>query len=121
MRGIQSKFAVVAMSGGVFLLVLVLCPLYRSFAQTASQAAPSQGTSTVVPSKDAARDLGVPKPAVAPTPGTWNYRTQFGIGEQPKLNSTGTYSTTFKDDGGVWTIATAMKFPEGPVSDVWIL
>ena len=121
MRGIESKYAVVALSGNFFFLVLVLCQPYRSFAQTASPAAQSQRTSTVVPNKDAASKLGVPKPTVAPTPGTWNYRTQFGIGEQPKLNSTGTYSTTFKDDGGVWTIATAMKFPEGPVTDVWIL
>jgi hypothetical protein len=92
-----------------------------SFAQTVSPATQPQRTGTVAPSKDAASNLGVPKPAVAPRPGTWNYRTQFGIGEQPKLNSAATYSTTVKDDGGAWTVTVAEKFPEGPVTDVLTL
>ena len=117
MRGIEFNFPVVAMSGSIFFLVLVLCQPYRSFAQTVSPATPSQRTSTVAPNKDAASNLGVPKPAVAPRSGTWNYRTQAGIGEQPKLNSAGTYSTTVKDDGGAWTVTVAMEFPEGPVTD----
>lgn len=121
MRGIKFKFAVVAMSGSVFFLVLVLYKPCRSFAQNASPAAQSQRTSSVVPNRDAASNLGVPKPAVAPTPGTWNYRTQAGIGEQPKVNSAGTYSTTVKDDGGVWTVTVAMEFPEGPVTGVGTL
>jgi hypothetical protein len=121
MRGIEFKFAVVAMSGSVFFLVLVLYKPCCSFAQTASPAAQSQRTSTVVPNIDAASNLGVPKSTVAPTPGTWNYRTQAGIGEQPKLNSAGTYSTTVKDNGGAWTITVALEFPEGPVTDVWTL
>lgn len=121
MRGIESKSVVVAMSGSVFFLVLVLYKPCRSFAQTASPAAQSQRTSTVVPNKDAASNLGVPKSTVAPTPGTWNYRTQAGIGEQPKLNSAGTYSTTVKDDGGAWTVTVALEFPEGPVTDAWTL
>jgi len=118
MRGIEFKFAVVAMSGSAFFLVLVLC---QPFAQTGSPAAESQRTNTVVLNKDAASNPGVPKPTVAPTPGTWNYRTQAGIGEQPKLNSAGTYSTTVKDDGGAWTVTVALEFPEGPVTDVWTL
>lgn len=118
MREIESKNAVMAMTGSVFFLVLVLCQPYCSFAQIASPAAQSQPTSTVVPNKDAASKLGVPKPAFAPRPGSWNYRTQFGIGKQPKLNSVGTYSTTVKDDGGKWTVTIAMKFPEGPVTGV---
>src|ERR1700674_2324288 len=117
MRGIEFNFPVVAMSGSIFFLVLVLCQPYRSFAQTVSPATPSQRTSTVAPNKDAASNLGVTKPAVAPRSGTWNYRTQAGIGEQPKLNSAGTSSTTVKDDGGAWTVTVAMEFPEGPVTD----
>ena len=120
MRGIKFKYAVMAMSGSVFFLVLVLCQPYRSFAQTSSPVAQSQRTSSVVPNRDAASKLGVPKPTVAPPPGTWNYRTQAGIGEQPKLNSAGTYSTSVKDDGGAWTVTVALKFP-GAVTDVWTL
>lgn len=120
MRGIEFKYAVMAMSSSVFFLV-VLCQPCRSFAPTSSRAAQSDRTSTVVPNKDAAGKLGVPKPAVAPRTGTWNYRTQAGIGEQPKLNSAGTYSTTVKDEGGAWTVTVAMKFPEGQVTDVLTL
>jgi hypothetical protein len=118
MRGVQSNFPVVTISGSVFFLLLAQCQPYRSFAQTVSPAGQSQRTGTVAPGKDAASNLGVPKPAVAPRPGTWNYRTQAGIGEQPKLNSAGTYSTTVKDDGGAWTVTVAMEFPEGPVTGV---
>ena len=121
MRRIESKFAVVAMSGSLFFLVLALCQPCRSFAQAVSPATQSQRTSTVAPNKDTASNLGVPKPAVAPRPGTWNYRTQAGIGEQPKVNSSGTYSTTVKDDGVAWTVTVAMEFPEGPVTGVRIL
>lgn len=118
MRRIEFKNAVMAMSGSVFFLALVLCQPYRSFAQIESPAAQSQRTSTVVPDKDAASKLGVPKPAVAPRAGTWNYRSQAGIGEKPKLNSAATYSTTVKDEGGAWTVTGAMEFPEGSVTDV---
>jgi len=118
MKAIEFKYVVVALSGNVFFLVLVLCQPYRSFAQTASTAAHPQRTSTVVPNKDTASRLGLPKPTVAPTLGTWNYRTQANIGEEPKLNSVGSYSTTIKDDGGMWTVTIAMRFPEGPVTDV---
>ena len=107
-----------AMSGSVFFLVLALCRPCRSFAQTVSPATQSQRAGTIAPNKDAASNLGVPKPAVAPRPGAWNYRTQAGIGEQPKLNSAGTYSTSVKDDGAAWTVTVAMEFPEGPVTDV---
>jgi len=125
MRGIKFQFAVVAMSGSVLFLG-VLCLPCRSSAQTAppaaaSSAPASQHTGTVAPNRDVASSLGVPKPAIAPTPGTWNYRTQAGIGEQPKMNSAGTYSTTVKDDGGTWTVTVAMEFPEGPVTGVRIL
>ncbi len=118
MRGIEFNFHVVAMSGSIFFLVLVLCQPCRSFAQTVSPATQPQRTSTVAPKKDAASNFGAPKPAVAPRPGVWNYQTQAGIGEQPKLNSSGTYSTTVKDDGSAWTVTVAMEFPEGPVTGV---
>ena len=103
-----------AMSASVFFLL-------QSFAQTAAPAAQSHPTSTVVSNKDATGKLGVPQPAVAPRPGTWNYRTQFGIGKQPKLNSAGTYSATVKDEGGAWTVTVALKVPEGLVTDVLTL
>jgi hypothetical protein len=114
MRGIGFDFPVVAMSGSIFFLLLVLCQPYRSCAQTVSPATQLQHASTVAPNRDAVSNLGVPKPAIAPRPGAWNYRTQSGIGEQPKLNSAGTYSTTVKDDGDAWTVTVAMEFPEGP-------
>jgi len=99
MKRIELKCA--AMSVSVFFLVLVLCRPYRSFAQTASPTAQAQRTSTV-----------------APRPGAWNYRSQSNIGEQQKPNSAGTYSTLIKDDGSAWTVTVAMKYPEGPVTDV---
>jgi len=116
MQGIEFGFAGVT-TGGIFFLVLVLCQPYNSSAQAVSPATQPQSV-TVAPNKDAASNLGVPKPAIAPRPGAWNYRTQANIGERSKLNSAGTYSTTIKDDGGAWTVTVAMKFPEGPVTGV---
>ncbi len=65
--------------------------------------------------------VGVLKPVAAPHPGTWNYNTRAVTDRRKKLNSDGSYSTTVKDDGGVWTVTIAMQFPEGPVTDVWTL
>ena len=118
MRGIKSGFAGVTTGCSLLFLLFALCQPCRSFAQPVSPATRSQRNSTVAPNKDAASNLGVPKPAIAPTPGAWNYRTQANIGERSKLNSAGTYSTTIKDDGGAWTVTVAMKFPEGPVTGV---
>jgi uncharacterized protein DUF3108 len=107
MRGIEFSFAGVTTGCSNFFLVLVLCQPYNSSAQTVSPATQPQPASTVAPNKDAASNLGVPKAAVAPRPGSWNYRTPAG-----------TYSTTVKDEGGAWTVTVAMKFPEGPVTGV---
>ena len=59
--------------------------------------------------------VGTPKPSVVPTAGTWRYKETDSL---PKLNNHSTFSITIKDDGAVWTITTAWKFPEGPVTDV---
>ena len=108
----------VTTGGSIFFLALVLCQPYNSSAQTVSPTTQPQPVSTVAPNKDTASNLGVPKPAVAPRTGTWNYRTQANTGEQQKLNSAGTYSTTVKDEGGAWTVTVAMEFPEGQVTGV---
>jgi hypothetical protein len=71
--------------------------------------------------KTAPNSVGMPKPAAPPNTGTWNYNTTAVTGGRRKRNSAGTYSATIKDDGGVWTVTTAMKFPDGPVTDVWTL
>lgn len=59
--------------------------------------------------------VGLPKPAVAPTTGTWKYRETSMVG--PSTNAE-TFSLTIKDDGGVWTVTYAMKSHLGPVTDV---
>ena len=109
------------LSGSALLLVLVMCQPYHSFAQSASSAAQSHRANSVGRIEPAATSLGVPKPVLAPTPGTWHYRTQSGVGEKPKLNSVGSYSTTVKDDGVAWSVTVAFSFPEGSVSDVQTL
>jgi len=77
---------------------------------------------TMVQAKETAPiSVGVPKPAAALNTGTWNYNTIADTGGPKKLNSDGAYSTTVKDDGGVWIVTITMKFPEGPVADVWTL
>jgi hypothetical protein len=71
------------------------------------------------PSATAPNSVGVPKPIVDPTAGTWKYK-----GRDVKAGSTYlfTYSTTVKDDGGMWTVVTAWEFPNlGPVTDVLTL
>lgn len=95
----------------------VIGPPHRSLAQTVSPASYWQRTSTAAQDQSADSNLGVPRPAVAPRPGTWDYRSQSNIGEQQKPNSAGTYSTTVKDGGDAWVVTIAMQFPEGPVSD----
>jgi hypothetical protein len=69
--------------------------------------------------KTASNNVGVPKPAVGPTAGTWKYRETDVLPRTVKHhNDHSTFTITIKDDGGVWTITTAMKFPDGPVTDV---
>jgi hypothetical protein len=81
-----------------------------------------EGSKTAVRAQEtASNSVGVPKPVAAPNTGTWNYNTTAVTEGRKKLNSDGTYSTTVKDDGGVWTVTIAMQFPEGPVTDVWTL
>lgn len=62
---------------------------------------------------------GLPKPAVAPTTGTWKYKATYDLPVDGTVNST--FSVTIKDDGNVWTVASAFEFPEGPVTDVLTL
>ena len=60
-----------------------------------------------------------PKPAVAPTAGTWKYKetavTPADTRHGPLVS---TSSTTIKDDGDVWTVTIAAEFSDGPVTDV---
>ena len=62
-------------------------------------------------------EVGVPKPALVPTIGSWKYKTA-AIDMLQKPNAVGTFSVTTKDSGSAWTVTTAMQFPEGPVTDV---
>lgn len=59
--------------------------------------------------------VGVPRPAVAPTTGTWKYKA---TAVQPDGTYHETYSVTIKDDGGVWTVTDTMETADGPVTDV---
>src|SRR5215831_4667807 len=65
--------------------------------------------------KMATKSAAMPKPSVDLTAGTWRYKETDSL---PKLNDHSTFSITIKDDGAVWTVTTAWKFPEGPVTDV---
>jgi hypothetical protein len=67
----------------------------------------------------------LPKPNLAPTPGTWKYqekvaRPQRGLAAMvgPQGTHVPTYSLTIKDGGTVWTVTTHWDFAEGPVNDV---
>ncbi len=67
----------------------------------------------------------LPKPGVAPTTGTWNYKEQVARPQRglaamvgPQGTYTPTYSLTIKDGGAVWTVTTHWDFAEGPVNDV---
>jgi hypothetical protein len=65
-----------------------------------------------MPAKTTApNSVGVPKPAVDLTPGTWKYKGTYG-------GYPWTSSITIKDDGGGWTVTDAAEFPDGPVTDV---
>jgi hypothetical protein len=91
-------------------LAIVLCQPCRLFAQTLLPV-----NKSVV---GAAESVGLPKPAVEPTVGTWKYKETDVIQKGTYLS---TFSVTIKDDGGVWTLTTDIKFSEGPVSDVLAL
>jgi hypothetical protein len=72
---------------------------------------------TMVQAKKAApNSVGLPRPAVDLTVGTWKYKETFVAPIGGTDHST--YSITIKDDGGVWTVTAAMEFSEGPVTDV---
>jgi len=65
--------------------------------------------------KTAPNSVGLPKPTVAPTAGTWNYKITV---VQPNGTALLTSSLTIKDDGAVWTVTTHWEVPDGPVTDV---
>jgi len=50
-----------------------------------------------------------------PTAGTWKYKARV---VQPDGTYLGSYSTTIKDDGSVWTLTNTWETPDGPVTDV---
>jgi hypothetical protein len=64
----------------------------------------------------APNNVDSPRPAVNPAAGTWKYKDTDVVRDNLTLHST--YSVTVKDDGGVWTVTTAMEFPEGLVTGV---
>jgi hypothetical protein len=101
----------VFMRSSVIFLVLVMCQPFRLFAQTVAARAVMQAHNAVPNS------VGVPKPAMDLTAGTWKYKT---TGVQPDGTYLGTYSVTIKDDGA-WTVTDSIETPDGPVTDVSIL
>lgn len=95
-------------------LVIVLCQPSRLFAQTLL---PANKIEVSV-----AESVGLPKPAVAPTAGTWKYKEEDVIAEgKARGRYLSTLSVTIKDEGGVWTVTTDINFIEGPVTDVLTL
>jgi hypothetical protein len=102
----SQRAASIVMPTSVIFLALILYYPFSSSAQTVSPA-----------NQSAPNNLGTPKPAVAPTIGTWKYKSA-AIDMLQKPNAVGTFSVTTKDGGSTWTVTTAMQFPEGPVTDV---
>jgi len=83
-------------------------------------------TSILIRANEHSGDL--PKPGVAPTTGTWNYKEQVARPQRglaamvgPEGTYTPTYSVTIKDGGTVWTVTTHWDFAQGPVNDVLTL
>lgn len=63
--------------------------------------------------------IDLPKPAVAPTAGTWKYKgTDVAPADTHHGPLLSTYSTTIKNEGDVWTVTIAQEFPDGPVTDI---
>lgn len=91
------------MTISVMFLVLVLCQPSRAFAQA------------VLSANQTSNSVGLPKPAVNMTVGTWKYKEK-DVASSGTLE--GTFSVSIKDGAGVWTVTTAYEFPEGPVTDI---
>lgn len=74
---------------------------------------------TVVLAKKAdPNSVGVPKPAVDLTPGTYKYKVMVNAGgQQIPL----TISTTIKEENGAWTAVDNVESPMGPATDTAIL
>ncbi|HEY6253153.1 MAG TPA: DUF3108 domain-containing protein [Candidatus Angelobacter sp.] len=112
-----------SMKSGVILLLLVLCQPARLFAQSTAEAVARLREVTVDPrtvvqaQKTSPNSVGVPKPAVDLTAGTWKYKV---TAVQPDGTYHDTYSITVKDDGAVWTVTSTWETP-GPVTDVQTL
>lgn len=101
------------MSSSVIFLVLVMCQAYGLFAQTVT---PNPGVET---QKTVPKSVGMPKPAVDPTVGTWKYKgTVVAPADTHHGPLLSTYSITIKDEGDAWTVTLGAEFPEGPVTDV---
>jgi hypothetical protein len=107
----------VFVSGGVIFLALVVRQPSRLSAQSVSLANQSHGPKAATQAKTTATNgVGLPRPAVGLTVGTWKYKDTDVARGDLTLNST--YSITIKDDGDAWTVTTAIEFPEGPVTNV---
>lgn len=101
------------MSSSVIFFVLVICQASGLFAPTVAPK-PRVETPTTVP-----KSVGVPKPAVNPTAGTWKYKGKtVALADTRHGALLSTYSTTVKDNGEAWTVTTTAEFPDGPVTDV---
>jgi hypothetical protein len=60
-------------------------------------------------------NVGVPKPTVDLTAGTWKYNVKT---VQPDGTYLSTYSIAIKDDSGVWTVTGTWNTPDGAVTDI---
>src|SRR5205085_4984447 len=68
--------------------------------------------------KTGPKTVGMPKPALDLTAGTWKYKTTV---VQPDGTYLFSYSVTIQDGGGVWTVTDSWETPDGPVTDVQTL
>lgn len=98
------------MSSSIMFLVLFLCQPTRLFIQK---------DVSIGPKALAQRSVDLPKPALNLPAGTRKYKETDVV---PDGKARGTYLATFsvtvKDDGSVWTVTTAWKSDQGPVTDV---
>jgi hypothetical protein len=90
-------------------LILVLCQPSRLFAQTVLPKTVAQAKTT------APNNVDLPKPAVDLTAGTWKYKETLALRDGTYVSI---FSTTIKDDGGVWTVTTGWESPQGSVTEV---
>ncbi|HEV2992708.1 MAG TPA: DUF3108 domain-containing protein [Candidatus Angelobacter sp.] len=92
------------MYSSVTFLVLVLCQTLVPVSQSHAPKTEAQPNG-----------VGLPKPAMDLTTGTWKYKETYGMSSGTEHS---TFSTTTKDDGGVWTVTSHWETSAGPVTDI---